>query len=132
MRINENESKIQIRNELDNFYVDKLDMTGLEYLWDIILCVDEEKIADVATKFLLEISYEKVSLKLRRDLAQLHQRFINECYTRLENSLIALEPGSPVSQLLLDAFKIGKRLRGSFFITQYKNTKLFDLKFNHI
>jgi hypothetical protein len=109
LRINENEGKIQIRNELDNFNVEKLDTTGLEYLWDIILCVENESIADTATKFLLEISYEIVSTKLRRDLIQLHQRFINECYTRLENCLIALEPSSPVSQLLLDAFKIGKK-----------------------
>lgn len=105
LRVNENEAKIQIRNDLDNFYVEKLDLAGLDYLWDIILCVEDEKIADLATRFLLEVLYEKVSHKLRRDLIQLHQRFIAECYTRLENFLTTLD-GSPVAQLLLDAFKI--------------------------
>jgi len=105
IRVNENESKIQVKNEIENFTVDKLDLTGLNFVWDVILYVDDENIADLATKFLLEISFEKVSLRIKRELVSLHQRFIKECYSRLENCLITLE-SSPVGQLLLNAFKI--------------------------
>ncbi len=105
VRVNENESKLQIKSDLENFIIDKLDLTGLNYLWDIILFVNDEQIADMATKFLLDISYEKVSFKLKREVLQLHQRFINECYSRLENCLISLET-SPIGQMLLDAFRI--------------------------
>ena len=105
LRVNENESKINIRNDLDNFFTEKLDLTGLDYIWDIILYVEDEQIADVATKFLLEILFEKVSSKLRREILQLHQRFINECYSRLENCLMRLD-SSPIGQLLINAFKI--------------------------
>jgi len=105
IRVNEHESKIQIKTDIDNFLVDKLDLIGLNFVWDIILCVNDEQIADVATKFLLEISFEKVTLKIKRELVSLHQRFINECYSRLEKCLISLD-SSPIGQLLLNAFKI--------------------------
>ena len=105
IRVSEQEGKSQIRSDVDNFYIDKLDLTGLNFLWDIILYVDDEKIADLATKFLLEISYEKVSMRLKRESVQLHQKFINECYARLENCLVTLD-SSPIGQLLMNAFKI--------------------------
>ena len=105
LRVNEHEGKIQIKNDIDNFTVDKADLMGFTFLWDIILYVNDQKIADLATKFLLEILYEKVSLKLKRDLSQLHQRFINECYSRLENCLVTLD-NSPIGQVLLNAFQI--------------------------
>lgn len=104
IRVNENE-RIMVKNDIDNFTVEKLDLLGLNFLWDIILYVDSQKIADLATKFLLEVLYEKVSMKLKRELTQLHQKFINECYARLENCLVALE-GGPISQVLLGAFQI--------------------------
>ncbi len=105
LRVNEHETKIQIRNDLENFVVEKLELTGLDYLWDIILYVDDEQIADLATKLLLEILYEKLSARLRREIVQLHQKFINECYTRLENCIAALD-GNTVGQVLLNAFRI--------------------------
>jgi len=105
IRVNENEGKVLVKNDIDNLTVEKLDLLGLDFLWDIILYVNSQKIADLATKFLLEVMYEKVSMKLRRELVNLHQKFINECYARLENCLVALE-GGPVSLLLLNAFQI--------------------------
>lgn len=105
LRVNETESKLQCKNDLDSFNIDKLDLVGLNYLWDVILYTNDEKIAEMATKFLLDLSYDKVSAKLKREVVQLHQRFINECYTRLENCLITLDT-NPMGNLLLNAFKI--------------------------
>jgi hypothetical protein len=48
------------------------------------LYANDDEIADLATKFLMEILYEKVSLKLKKDISQLHGRFIQECYEKLE------------------------------------------------
>lgn len=78
IRVNEFEQRIQCRfnSDLESFQVDKLDLVGLNYLWEIILYVEDEQLAELATKFLLDISYEKVSPKLKREIVQLHQRFV--------------------------------------------------------
>jgi ubiquitin carboxyl-terminal hydrolase 9/24 len=78
LRVNEFEQRVQCRfnADPDNYHVEKLDLCGLNYLWDIILQVEDEQLAELATKFLLDISYEKVSHKIKRELVQLHQRFV--------------------------------------------------------
>jgi uncharacterized protein with PIN domain len=76
LRTNEFEQRVATRfNDMDNFVVEKLDLCGLNYIWDVILHVEDEQLAEMVTKFLLDISYEKVSPKLKRDILQLHQRF---------------------------------------------------------
>lgn len=77
LRVNEFEQRVQYRlnSDVESFQVDKLDLCGLNYLWDIILYVEDEQLAEVVAKFLLDISYEKVSHKLKREIVQLHQRF---------------------------------------------------------
>lgn len=77
VRVNEFDQRIQCRfnTDIESFQVDKLDLIGLNYLWDIILYVEDEQLAELATKFLLDISFEKVSPKLKREIVQLHQRF---------------------------------------------------------
>ncbi len=105
IRVNEHDGKIQVKNDLDNFIVEKLDLLGLNFLWDIILYVRTETIANLATNFLLEILFEKVSLKLRREIVHLHQKFINECYARLGRCLVTLE-NSSIGQMLIDAYQI--------------------------
>lgn len=76
LKVNEFEQRVTCRlNDMESFHVEKLDLCGLDYLWDIILCVEDEQIAEVATKFLLDISFEKVSPKLKREAVQLHERF---------------------------------------------------------
>ncbi|CAF0751200.1 unnamed protein product [Adineta ricciae] len=57
---------------------------GINELWNIILCVDDEHLADDATRFLLELYYTKHSNRTRRATAQLlHEYFLKEVYLRL-------------------------------------------------
>ena len=109
IRVNENEGKIHIlsqHNDIDNFVVEKFDLTGLNFLWDIILGCSNEAIVSISIKLLLEVSYDKTSSRLRKEIMLLHQRFINECYSRLEKCLITLDKTNPISQLLLNSFSI--------------------------
>jgi hypothetical protein len=114
IRVNEHEGKIQFRinnNNLtdsvtDNFIVAKLDLIGIDFLWDIILYSNSTVIADKAAQLLLEVLYEKVNLKLKRETIQLHDRFIKDCYSRLNNMLIALDNSSCVNKLLFNSFRI--------------------------
>lgn len=79
----------------ENVIVDKLDLTGLEYLWSLILSCQNEKIAvQLAVKFLIEMSFERIGLRLRKEILHIHQRFIDQCFTRLEKCIQALEDGS--------------------------------------
>jgi hypothetical protein len=108
IKVNGIENKLHStsHNDIDNFVVDELNLTGLSFLWDLITRCKSETIANMAIKFLLDLSYEKVSIRLRKEIVQLHQSFINECYSRLENCFITLDQTSAVSQLMLNTVQL--------------------------
>lgn len=64
--------------------VDKLEPLGLEFFWQLVLECQDEHLAEDAMKLLLDMSYMNLSVRLKRDPAQLHARFITECYRKLE------------------------------------------------
>ena len=122
LRVNESLGRIQIKSttttttaattgqvdELDaSCVVESAELVGLDHLWDIILHVHEERIAERAVKFLLDMVCERLSVRMRREQLSdnLHQRFIDECYARLEQALYTLDKNC-VGRLLLNAFAI--------------------------
>ena len=83
--INMSTEKLQSRRNLNsNVIVDNLDLVGLDYLWRVITDCGTEEIADEAIEYFLNMSYNFVSPRLKKDAAKLHKKFINNCYTRLE------------------------------------------------
>ncbi|KAK4305331.1 hypothetical protein Pmani_022773 [Petrolisthes manimaculis] len=68
--------------------VDKLELTGLEFIWQLVLECQDEQLAEEAMKLLLDMSYMSLSARLKRDPPQIHTRFISECYRKLEKSLV--------------------------------------------
>ena len=64
-------------------WVDKLDLIGIDFLWRICLECQANVVADKAIAALVQYSYLNVSQKLKKDVINLHTRFLNECYKRL-------------------------------------------------
>jgi len=88
-----NNSNISTSNNSDMIEYDCLDE-----LWNIILCVHDETIANDATRFLLELYYTKQPARTRRVALQtLYEWFLKEIYTRLSLLLNAAVP--PTVQL---------------------------------
>ncbi|XP_037071034.1 ubiquitin carboxyl-terminal hydrolase 24-like [Pollicipes pollicipes] len=69
---------------------------GVDYLWRILTEVADEGIARAAIDQLLAIYYLNLEPRLKRDPASLHNKFYNECYSRLEACRAALCSGSDV------------------------------------
>lgn len=80
--VNTHEGKLKKRGGIT--IVERLELTGLDFLWQISLAAPEEEIAELAIDFILDLSYKFLSPKLKKDVVSLHHRFINECYNRLK------------------------------------------------
>jgi hypothetical protein len=64
------------------------DYDGLNELWNIILCVTDDQLADRATCFLLHLYYTKQSMMIRRsNMSMCHKYFLQAVYTRLSGLL---------------------------------------------
>eukprot|EP00794_Sanderia_malayensis_P007934 gene7934-8789_t len=87
--VNDYEHKLKVTGS--NVVVEKQDLTGLSYLWQIVLESPYEEIADDATQYLIQLSYSLLSARLKKaEPACIHRRFIAECYKRLECLLMQL------------------------------------------
>jgi hypothetical protein len=65
-----------------------LEYKGIDELWNIILCVDNDNLANDATRFLLDLYYLKQPNRTRPLTAQLlYEYFLKEAYTRLSSLL---------------------------------------------
>jgi hypothetical protein len=61
-----------------------LEYQCINELWNIILCVSDDNLANDATRFLLDLYYTKQPIRARRTSAQsLYECFLREVYTRL-------------------------------------------------
>lgn len=80
--VNIHESKLKKRPGV--LIVEKLELSGIDFLWQISLAAPEEEIAEMAIDFILDLSYKYLSPRLKKDVVSLHHRFINECYNRLK------------------------------------------------
>jgi hypothetical protein len=61
-----------------------MDLTGLDFLWNLITDCSREDIADLAIDYFLQKTYLSVNAKLKKESVRLHQNFIESCYSRLE------------------------------------------------
>ncbi|CAF0953347.1 unnamed protein product [Adineta ricciae] len=72
-----------------------LEYKCVDELWNIILCVGDDNLANEATRFLLDLYYSKQPNRTRRPAAQsLHECFLKEVYTRLSSLLRSAVPPS--------------------------------------
>ncbi|KFM65449.1 Ubiquitin carboxyl-terminal hydrolase 24, partial [Stegodyphus mimosarum] len=81
---NVNDCEHRLKRSGATLIIEKLELNGVEFLWQVALA-SEDQIANVAIDYLLEISYHTLSPKLKKDVLSLHNRFINECYKKLES-----------------------------------------------
>ena len=85
--------------------VESLDLVGVDYFWAVITNCPKEVIANQAIDYLLDLSFLKVSPKLKKDAASLHTKFINSCYSRLEAAL-AVDVDNPEAEAVQEGCEI--------------------------
>ncbi|CAF0886485.1 unnamed protein product [Rotaria sordida] len=89
------ERSSQSRNFTCHTNNEMLEYRGVDELWNIILCVGDDEIANDATRFLLDLYYLKQPNRTRRLTPQLlHGHFLKEVYKRLSYLLITAVPPS--------------------------------------
>ncbi|CAF1027234.1 unnamed protein product, partial [Didymodactylos carnosus] len=67
-----------------SYNIEQSDLFGLDALWEIIMSVNDDRLAVDATKFLIDMYYNKPNGRSRRQSHQLlHERFLKEVYSRL-------------------------------------------------
>ncbi|KAH9492249.1 Ubiquitin carboxyl-terminal hydrolase 24 [Bulinus truncatus] len=101
--VNQYEHRLKTVNSA--LVVEKPDLIGLDYLWEICLHVPSEAIAEQAIQLLLSLSYIHLNSKFKKEPLALHKKFINECYTRLETARMGLG-GNVVAQTVSNATKV--------------------------
>lgn len=102
----ENVNKYEHRLKTDGgrLVVEKCDLLGLDYIWEICLNTPDEAIADKAIQLLLCVSYTNLAVRLKRDTVSLHKKFISECSNRLEAAMIGMG-GTAIAQAITWATK---------------------------
>ncbi|CAF4573224.1 unnamed protein product [Rotaria sp. Silwood1] len=110
------ERSSQSRNYMSNSnvstsaYNEVLEYRGVDELWNIILCVGNDEIANDATRFLLDLYYLKQPNRTRRLTPQLlHEHFLKEAYKRLSYLLTTAIPSS--TSLIKDTEEFYKSLK---------------------
>jgi hypothetical protein len=83
-RSNQSRNFIYNLNTSTSINNEMLEYKGVDQLWDIILCVNDDNLANDATRFLLDLYYLKQPNRTRPLTAQsLYEYFLKEVYTRL-------------------------------------------------
>ncbi|UJR33560.1 hypothetical protein I4U23_020999 [Adineta vaga] len=91
---------------------------GINELWNIILCVNNDNLANDATRFLLELYYTKQPNRSRRTTAQiLHEYFLKEVYRRLSYLLNTAVPPSTSLTDEMEKFYRSLKIYGEQFIS---------------
>ncbi|XP_061594074.1 ubiquitin carboxyl-terminal hydrolase 24 isoform X3 [Cololabis saira] len=70
--------------------VERLDLTGMDFLWRIAMETPDEEIANDAIQLIITYSYTNLNPKMKKDSVSLHKKFIADCYKRLEAASSAL------------------------------------------
>ena len=65
-------------------------LVGMSFFWDILTDSPREDIASMAIEIVLSMSYLNVIPRLKKEPAQLHKKFIQNCYTRLDQVIIMI------------------------------------------
>ena len=63
-------------------------MLGHDYFWRVLLECSNVEIVNEAANVLLALAYFELADKLKKNPTVLHQRFIKECYRRMEVSCV--------------------------------------------
>ncbi|XP_052274227.1 ubiquitin carboxyl-terminal hydrolase 24-like isoform X2 [Dreissena polymorpha] len=100
--VNKNDHRLKKEGGGGQVIVEKTDLLGLDFLWQLCLNTPDETIASLAIQLLLNVSYTNLASRLKKDAINLHKKFIHECKTRLELSMIGVS-GSTVSQAISSA-----------------------------
>ncbi|XP_060555692.1 ubiquitin carboxyl-terminal hydrolase 24-like isoform X1 [Ruditapes philippinarum] len=101
---NVNKNDHRLKDSSGSLIVEKTDLMGLDFLWELCLNTPDETIADSAIQLLLNMSYTNLASRMKKDPVNLHKKFINECQTRLETAMIGVS-GTAISQAILSATK---------------------------
>ncbi|XP_033116308.1 ubiquitin carboxyl-terminal hydrolase 24-like [Anneissia japonica] len=99
-----NQNNQALRKSGPNLVVEKLDLLGLEFMWQVALENPNEEIASVAIHQLMKMYYTGLAMKLKKDTISVHKRFIAECYKRLEEATVTLG-GSAIAYAISKANK---------------------------
>ncbi|ELT87807.1 hypothetical protein CAPTEDRAFT_215538 [Capitella teleta] len=94
-----NQSEQKLKKSGNSLSVEKTDLAGLDFLWEICLNASDAEITERAVDLLMDMTYFNLVSRFKRDPIVLHQKFIDECYSRLELAMIPLG-GSAVAQAL--------------------------------
>lgn len=70
--------------------VERLDLTGMDFIWRIAMESPDEEIANEAIQLIITYSYTNLNPKMKKDSVSLHKKFIADCYKRLEAASSAL------------------------------------------
>uniref|UniRef100_A0A2K6F1M8 Ubiquitin carboxyl-terminal hydrolase 24 n=1 Tax=Propithecus coquereli TaxID=379532 RepID=A0A2K6F1M8_PROCO len=73
-----------LSKEFYSFYVEKLELIGMDFIWKIAMESPDEEIANEAIQLIINYSYINLNPRLKKDSVSLHKKFIADCYTRLE------------------------------------------------
>ncbi|XP_068174640.1 ubiquitin carboxyl-terminal hydrolase 24 isoform X2 [Antennarius striatus] len=70
--------------------VERLDLSGMDFIWRIAMESPDEEIANEAILLIITYSYTNLNPKMKKDSVSLHKKFIADCYKRLEAASSAL------------------------------------------
>eukprot|EP00795_Rhopilema_esculentum_P004483 gene4483-20726_t len=88
---NVNTYEHKIKRTGQTLLVEKQDLTGINYLWQLLLATPDDDIAEESMQYLIQLSYTSLSPRLKKaDAVCIHRRFIAECNKRLESLLAQL------------------------------------------
>jgi len=75
------------------YIVERTELIGMTSFWDIVTDTPNEDIAKMGIEIILNMSYLHVSSRLKKEPTTLHDKFIQNCYKRLED-VCSKEPSS--------------------------------------
>jgi len=81
-----NSSEGRLKKSIHGYTVEKTELAGMEYLWDIVTNCAQDDIAERAMQLILNTSYLTVSTRLKKEPRKLHKMFMSTCFNRLETT----------------------------------------------
>ena len=83
--VNEYDSRLK-KSTSPKYLVERIELLGMSYFWDVLMETPREEIANLAIDLVLNMSYLNVTPRLKKDPASLHDKFIKNFYSRLEDN----------------------------------------------
>uniref|UniRef100_A0A673Y507 Ubiquitin carboxyl-terminal hydrolase 24 n=1 Tax=Salmo trutta TaxID=8032 RepID=A0A673Y507_SALTR len=80
----------RLKRQGTQLFVERLDLSGMDFIWRIAMETPDEEIANEAIQLIITYSYTNLNPKMKKDSVSLHKKFIADCYKRLEAASSAL------------------------------------------